>query len=179
MEILVSKKLRQIIRFSKQQLIDCVIENYGCDGGDLKFALTYIMDEGLALERDYPFTGKDGECLNVTDKYIVKIRELQLMNTTNLIRSGLKNFSPLATYFYAPTGLELYEGGVLEPPPEECQDIERLHAAVIVGYNGDELLMRNSWGPDWGEKGNFWIKAGLCGLGNETYAISEWMNLAV
>ena len=45
------------------------------------------------------------------------------------------------------------------------------HWVVIVGWqddpnikNGGYWIARNSWGPDWGEKGYFRIAYGECGI---------------
>ncbi|CAH0762809.1 unnamed protein product [Bemisia tabaci] len=107
MEILVSRKLRQVIRLSKQQLLDCEKENNGCDGGDLQNGLHYIMETGLALERDYPFTGRGGgTCKNVSDKIIVRMLEMEFTDSPSEIISGLKK-SPMPLSFYAPYGIQM------------------------------------------------------------------------
>ena len=76
------------------------------------------------------------------------------------------------------TGIEHYRSGVIT----QCAKLNHLkqtdldHAVLIVGYgsstshgtNVDYWLVRNSWGPDWGEKGYFRIQRssgqGLCGI---------------
>lgn len=46
------------------------------------------------------------------------------------------------------------------------------HAVVIVGYTSEYFLIRNSWGPHWGEEGHFKVRKesnnkGTCGLYND------------
>ena len=46
------------------------------------------------------------------------------------------------------------------------------HAVVIVGYGTDKgvkyWIIRNSWGPNWGKKGYFFLQFGVnrCGIAN-------------
>ncbi len=48
--------------FSEQQLVDCSLNNAGCNGGLMMFAYEYL--EKYSLERfiDYPYTGYSGRC---------------------------------------------------------------------------------------------------------------------
>lgn len=51
--------------FSPQQLVDCAggpYENEGCNGGEMDAAFWYVIDNGIALESAYPYTGRDGKC---------------------------------------------------------------------------------------------------------------------
>jgi len=60
-----------------------------------------------------------------------------------------------------------YSSGIFQG----CQGKKTNHAVVVVGYgteNGlDYWLVKNSWGPNWGENGFFKIKRGtnMCGIG--------------
>lgn len=48
--------------------------------------------------------------------------------------------------------------GIL-PMPQRGEQVEGGHAVLIVGYDSRtrRFLVRNSWGPDWGLKGYFWM----------------------
>jgi C1A family cysteine protease len=53
---------------------------------------------------------------------------------------------------------ETAESGIM-PIPEENEKIIGGHAALIVGYHSDEelLIVRNSWGTNWGKDGYFYM----------------------
>jgi hypothetical protein len=62
----------------------------------------------------------------------------------------------LSDSFYLPRA-----GGVVIPPSSETVDPTRRHAVVAVGHglaDGDSaILIRNSWGSDWGLEGHAWL----------------------
>jgi C1A family cysteine protease len=48
---------------SEQYLVDCSKNgNYGCDGGEMTNALSYVVKRGIPLESAYPYTAEDGRC---------------------------------------------------------------------------------------------------------------------
>lgn len=57
---------------------------------------------------------------------------------------------------------EVEKTGVV-PMPEQGEQVEGGHAVVAVGYDLAKKLMlvRNSWGPGWGEHGYFWLPFGF------------------
>ena len=60
-----------------------------------------------------------------------------------------------------------YTGGVIAAA--SCSHINLNHEAVLVGYTADAWVLRNSWGPYWGEAGYFRIErhddTNTCGIG--------------
>jgi C1A family cysteine protease len=56
----------ELLSFSEQQLVDCDHEDHGCGGGLMDNAFRYFEKNKVVLEKDYPYTGKDGACKVVT-----------------------------------------------------------------------------------------------------------------
>jgi len=48
------------------------------------------------------------------------------------------------------------------------------HAVCIVGYTKDHFIIRNSWGPTWGDKGFGYASAAYIGSAffNESYGVT-------
>lgn len=56
------------VRLSEQELLDCSksYHNYGCVSGSNTFAYHYILDNGIAYQKDYPFKRYVEVCKNTT-----------------------------------------------------------------------------------------------------------------
>lgn len=59
------------------------------------------------------------------------------------------------------------------PGPSELYPTR--HAVVVVGFDRsqDAILVRNSWGPGWGDNGHSWIDVGLLTLAAGAWAIDS------
>jgi hypothetical protein len=72
---------------------------------------------------------------------------------------------PVVVSFIAPPSLQRYTGGLYEPEPSDDLTGEVTHAALLVGagaVDGEQYwVVQNSWGPDWGEKGRFRVRASI------------------
>jgi C1A family cysteine protease len=80
------------------------------------------------------------------------------VNTLNLLRRALADGFPVAF------GFPVYSSMTSSPEVPIPGDADRLlggHAVLAVGYddkhNGGAVLIRNSWGPDWGTGGYGWL----------------------
>ncbi|THD22568.1 Cathepsin L [Fasciola hepatica] len=174
-------KYGKLYSLSEQQLVDCSAEdgNNACNGGLMDFAFKYIQEAGgIETESCYPYvsgrTGHENKCsLNRTCfvahvkgyRDLPKADELALMSAVGLegpvaiaINAGLPSFS-----FYA--------SGVYEDVQCGGEEDDLDHGVLVVGYgreNGiDYWLVKNSWGPHWGEKGYIKMrrnKHNMCGV---------------
>lgn len=79
------------------------------------------------------------------------------------LKAALIDHGPLVAEMAVMSGFGSYTGGVYEHSGEESvSDIN--HQVVIVGYDDRQgcWIVKNSWGPEWGEDGYFRIAYGDC-----------------
>ncbi|KAG4205571.1 hypothetical protein ERO13_A04G111600v2 [Gossypium hirsutum] len=160
---------------SEQELIDCDTSfNNGCNGGLMDYALQFIIaNGGLHKEQDYPYLMEEGTCEE-------KKEEMEVVTITgyhdvpeNDEQSLLKALAhqPLSVAIEASgRDFQFYSGGVFNGP---C-GAELDHGVAAVGYGttkgSDYIIVKNSWGAKWGEKGFIRMKRntgkaeGLCGI---------------
>lgn len=166
---------RNIINISEQQLIDCSgnYGNQGCNGGSMDNAFKYVIDNGLCSEKEYPYTAQLGECQKC--KSIVNISDFKdiLPNNEEILKRVVHQ-QPVSVAIQANLpSFQSYKSGVYSDP--SCGK-QLDHGVLIVGYghdffhNMDYWIVKNSWGPHWGEKGYIRIQrnidedSGLCGI---------------
>jgi hypothetical protein len=73
-----------VVNLSEQQILDCVsLDNgyygYGCDGGDMGEALTYIRLNNQTTESAWPYTASQGE-LEENPFFVHDTREFLILN---------------------------------------------------------------------------------------------------
>lgn len=68
----ISGKYAEPVEFSVQQLVDCDQTNFGCDGGWMYKAYSYVSKYGVMEKSNYPYTGKVGECMYDGEKAVFK-----------------------------------------------------------------------------------------------------------
>ncbi|KAL7118706.1 hypothetical protein ACP275_02G019100 [Erythranthe tilingii] len=170
---------------SEQQLVDCDHEcdpeekdscDSGCNGGLMNSAFEYTLKAGgLMREADYPYTGTDrGTCKFEKIKIAAKVANFSVVSldedqiAANLVKNG-----PLAVAINA-AYMQTYMKGV--SCPYICT--KRLdHGVLLVGYGETGYspirmkekpywIIKNSWGPNWGEDGYYKICRGrnICGV---------------
>ena len=145
---------------SEQELVDCSEKygNDGCNGGFSYQGLDYIRENNINNNEDYPYVGKDQKCKKVAGKGEKTIAQYTLLpKGPEPIIERLK-ISTTTVSFSVQDDLFLYKSGIYNP--EFCPN-PRNHAVNAVGFNLNSKLpyfiIRNSWGPSWGEKGYFRI----------------------
>ena len=164
---------------SEQQLIDCAgpFDNKGCSGGLPSHAFEYVRySKGLSEEFSYAYEGKDDKCRYApgVNSTIVGATVYRSFNVTegdeDSIMEIVATKGPVSIAFQVVNDFRLYHSGVYSS--SQCrngsQDVN--HAVLIVGYGTEQgvpyWLIKNSWGPKWGEEGYFKMERGknMCGL---------------
>jgi len=152
---------------SEQQGLDCNEEGYGCGGGWEGAIYRLLMDYGAVEEDCYPYWAGDGlDCGQDSCVSIIKLEGYTyIQSSVNAIKNALLS-GPVSTDLSIPDGFSwnCYEGEWNFPD----------HAVAIVGWDDDlcdgqgAWIVKNSWGPDWGDDGFFYMPYGSCGIGHYT-----------
>lgn len=161
------------IALSVQQIIDCANNNltFGCSGGYLEGAFTYIQLNGITTEQVYPYTSANTGKANTCQREGGPFK----LSTFNPISEGdcdavIKNLAlgPVSAGI-AGYSLQFYDTGIFN----DCNSVLD-HAVIIVGYkSGFGWRIKNSWGIKWGEEGFGWIAEGnTCGICNMAVSIT-------
>lgn len=166
---------RQKIDLSEQQLVDCVVRNFGCRGGYYSTTLQYLRQVNPCPESIYPYKGKNGvsrPCNQLHRHRVCRLTRTRIQKYTVLasesqILQALQR-GPVMISMRANALLYTYASGVFDGP---CAGVPN-HAVLVVGYNETEAgipywIIRNSWGTAWGDQGILWLLRGRnqCGIG--------------
>ncbi|XP_068981930.1 uncharacterized protein [Bombus flavifrons] len=176
-------KHNQLLSLSEQELVDCDSLDEGCNGGDMGNAYKAIERlGGLELESDYPYDAKDEKCHFLQNK--AKVQVVSAVNITSdekrmaqwLVKNG-----PISVGINA-NAMQFYFGGVSHPLNFLCNPKNLDHGVLIVGYGISKYplfhkelpywIIKNSWGPRWGERGYYRVYRGDGTCGVNTMATS-------
>jgi len=156
-----------LVGLSEQNLMDCSTAqgNMGCDGGLMDDAFQYIiLNKGIELEADYPYTAEDGNSCKykVADRgaCIQKYQDVPTGNETAL-QVAVATVGPVSVAIDASqSSFQFYESGVYYS--YFCSSTQLDHGVLAVGYGTDNnglfgpekyWLVKNSWGASWGDNG--------------------------
>ncbi|KAG9152113.1 hypothetical protein Leryth_017671 [Lithospermum erythrorhizon] len=168
-----------LITLSEQELVDCDKSyNQGCNGGLMDYAFDFIIKNGgIDTEEDYPYHASDGTC----DQYRKNARVVSIDGFEDVPENDEKSLQKAVAHQPVSVAIEaggrdfqLYESGVFTGSCGTQLD----HGVIAVGYgteNGkDYWIVRNSWGPEWGEHGYIKLErnvanitTGKCGIAIE------------
>jgi len=167
----------ELLSFSEQELVDCDKVDHGCNGGLPENAYEAIKRlGGLELEEEYEYDGQDDQCtfnkslVRVQVKGGVKISQ----NETEMAQWLLVN-GPISIGINA-NAMQFYMGGVSHPWKFLCDPSGLDHGVLIVGFGIHHYplfrkdmpfwIVKNSWGPGWGESGYYRVYRGdgTCGV---------------
>ena len=164
-------KHKHLQSLSEQQLVDCSTENNGCQGGSMDLGFQYVINNGgLCSNESYPYTAQDGQCdtsCNIVKHSNIKDCKDILPQNEKLLISYLAK-QPISVAIQADSmDFQHYKSGIFNNGT--CYNGELDHGVLLVGYNEDILIVKNSWSEKWGENGYIRLKrtgngAGTCGV---------------
>ena len=165
------------ISLSEQQLVDCV-PGSNCGGGVYQNAMRYAQQHGNCAENDYGYTARNGWCADRNHRIVS--RHVRGQRAVGRSPSALRNaitHGPVSVAIQADQPVfQHYRSGVISV--NSC-GTSLDHAVLAIGFgneNGrDYILIRNSWGPNWGDHGT--VKLGTnnnqcaCGCERDPLAV--------
>lgn len=191
---------------STQQVVSCSIYNQGCDGGYPFLVGKHGYDHGFVPESCFPYVGGDevcrlvrsADCPDTQNPPIYRVHNYTYVGgyygacNEALMMRELYEHGPIMVAFDAPSTLFYYNGGIFTgpAPPREGPIIPGVkqwqktnHAVTCVGWGVDRQtgtkywILKNTWGPQWGENGFFRIRRGTDECGIESMAVSIHIEL--
>ncbi|MHB2247660.1 C1 family peptidase [Pseudomonas fitomaticsae] len=142
-----------MIKLSVQQLMDC-------SGGQFKSVVDvykYVMEKGIATEKDYPYTGMQGGGCRPFPGEVIKIKGYKTLpaGSEELLTQAIAKMGPISVGIDATENFQHYTGGVFDDG--SCDPYSLDHGVLAVGYGSesgqDYYIVKNSWGRAWGESG--------------------------
>ncbi|XP_021372663.1 putative cysteine proteinase CG12163 isoform X3 [Mizuhopecten yessoensis] len=158
-------KQGKLVSLSEQELVDCDKVDEGCNGGLPSQAYKEIIRlGGLETEKEYKYEGEDEKCLfNRSDVRVTINSSVSISSDEKEMAAWLAKNGPISIGINA-FAMQFYMGGISHPWSFFCSPKELDHGVLIVGYGVQDgtpyWAVKNSWGPDWGEKGYYLVYRG-------------------
>jgi len=164
----------ELLSLSEQQLVDCSKSygDHGCYGGLMDSAFQYAIDNGMCTEDEDPYEAKSETCTacDVQAKFssCIDVTPNNQLHLKEAVSRG-----PVSIAIEADTTVfQLYSSGVIT---DESCGTSLDHGVLVVGYGEEDgqmyWLVKNSWGPSWGDDGYVKIARsdstndpGICGI---------------
>lgn len=188
MESAVKKGGGPLTDLSEQFLISCNKDGWSCNGGltankyhynTLGTSQTAI---GAVLESAKPYTATNGTCPTAyshpykLSSWAFITGSEWTMPTVDQIKNAIYTYGPITAGVCVDSGWNSYSGGVYKPLSNGCSGSTN-HQIVLVGWNDttSSWILRNSWGPSWGENGYMRITWDPTGATSRVGESTSWV----
>lgn len=158
---------------AEQQLVDCSwpYGNNGCNGGLFANGYAYVKQYGAELNSAYPYVANDTACTYDSSKVAVRISgTISAIRSADGLKAALMNGPASISLHASQPSFRAYTGGIYNDAT--CPTSVN-HAVQSVGWGTEGgvnyFIVRNSWGPSWGDQGYIKIAEtntdlGICGM---------------
>ncbi|KAL7616833.1 hypothetical protein Lser_V15G01091 [Lactuca serriola] len=169
-------KTKNLVEVSPKELLDCGNVG-GCSGSFFTACYDYVAKNGgITTDKNYPYKPVQEPCNHQKEKdIVVEVHGYENIPAPGTEENLLKIISnqPASCGMYWNDEIASYKEGVYEG---SCGPIP-IHAVAVVGFDetpdGQKYwLIKNSWGPDWGDKGYMKLIRGKGGEGH--CGIAHW-----
>ncbi|MDJ0952857.1 MAG: C1 family peptidase [Acidimicrobiia bacterium] len=129
-------------------------------------ALKKSQDIGVTFEKHYPYTGGDQDCTGLSSDWqsdLAKAVGYTKLTSPAAMKNWIATNGSITGCFVVYQDFFQYKSGVYRHVTGASRGG---HCVEIIGYN-DSLnawICKNSWGPNWGNKGYFMIEYGQCSI---------------
>lgn len=135
-------------------------------GAEIRDGMKIFNQLGIAPETDYPYNittfTTEPSPKAIIDGTIFKISSYHRIQNLDYLKISLAEGLPVVT------GILIYESfesddvaktGIVPMPDPKNEKVLGGHAVLAVGYDDSKqiVIMRNSWGVNWGDKGYFYL----------------------
>jgi len=124
-------------------------------------AMEYARTRGVSEELCFPYQDHDMDCQTCSDRQqrLIMVKEYEEVIDPNARKEFIDTIGPMVACLAVYRDFMFYKNGVYR---HITGDLAGYHAVSCVGYSEDEQcwICKNSWGPDWGDKGYFKIAYG-------------------
>jgi len=167
------------VELSQQHIISCDINNHKCQGDRLDNTWKFVEMQGTVSLQCKPYESANGfapTCTNSCrtpytnpDKYFARPGSWRFLTSIYDIKYEIMNNGPISAGMETYEDFSLYKGDIYIHTTGRQTDH---HAVVILGwgydarYGSEYWILRNSWGPDWGENGYFKVLFGYYEVNN-------------
>ncbi|KAL7292471.1 hypothetical protein TKK_0014048 [Trichogramma kaykai] len=185
-ETLFALKNGTLQSLSVQEMIDCAKnDNNGCEGGDICSLLSWLVATKTKIvpESNYPFIRKTDTCklqkASMKTQTGIRVSDYtcdSYVKAEDKLLSTIVNKGPVATAVNA-LSWQNYLGGIIQYHCDGAYTSLN-HAVEIVGYDKTGpipfYIVKNSWGPSFGDKGYLYIAIGsnVCGIAHQASTIN-------
>lgn len=159
---------RLFLYYNERVIINTVFSD---SGAFLRDGIKCLQKQGICPEKEWTYSDDSSagakftkkppaSCYTNAKKFQIKSYQ-RLSNNLNVLKGCLSEGYPFVYGFtvYESFMNKVKSNGMMPMPNFSTESVVGGHAVIAVGYDDSKqcMLVRNSWGGSWGNKGNFWM----------------------